>query len=233
MPDLTQIISNLIGNDYIATILMSFIPLIELKGGIIFARSVMGLGMAMLLAYVGSTIVFFPIYWLLIPILNGLKKIKWFNGFATKVENYFKQKADDTLKKRQAKNKKGSKISDTLIKQIGVFIFVAIPLPMTGVWTGTAIAVFLGLKFKDAILPVLVGNLVAGGIICGLAEFCVAVLDISYLNYILYGLFALAIILLVITIIKVSLSKPKNKQVEGDGVHTIEDNAQPESEDKE
>ncbi len=208
MPNITQFISNLIGNDYVATVLMSIVPLIELKGGIIFARATMGLGLAFLLAYVGSTIVFFPIYWLLVPILNALKRIKGFNGFATKVENYFKQKAEDTLKKRKEKNK-SSKLSETFIKQLGVFIFVAIPLPMTGVWTGTAIAVFLGLKFREAILPVVVGNMVAGGLICGLAEFCVAVLDISYLDYILYALFILAIIILALTIVKVSLSKPK------------------------
>lgn len=212
---MTAFISNLIGNDYIATVIMSFVPLMELKVAIVFARSFMGFGMALLLAYCGSTIIFFPIYWLLVPILNLLKKIKWFNGFATKVELYFKNKADTLLEKRNKKDKK-SKISETLIKQLGVFIFVAIPLPMTGVWTGTAIAVFLGLKFSQAILPIAVGNLVAGTIISVLAEVC-----LPWLNYILYGLFGLAIISLIVTIIKVVLSKPKQKTV----TQTQEDDA--------
>ena len=47
----------------------------------------------------------------------------------------------------------------------GLFIFVAVPFPVTGVWTGTAIAVFLGMKFKDSFLPIVLGNLVAGSII--------------------------------------------------------------------
>jgi hypothetical protein len=130
-----------------------------------------------------------------------------------KVEFYFKKKADETLEK-QANKKRGRPISDTLIKQIGVFVFVAIPLPMTGVWTGTAIAVFLNLKFKDAVLPVVIGNIIAGGLISLLTIVCEAV-KIN-LDYVLYALFGLAVILLIITILKVALSKPKTQTTNAD-----------------
>ena len=96
-----------------------------------------------------------------------------------------------------------------MLKQLGVFVFVAIPLPMTGVWTGTAVAAFLDLKFKDVILPISLGNLVAGLLISALAEICKAIWSLAALDYILYGLFALAIIMLVVLIIKVALQKPK------------------------
>ncbi len=220
---MTEFIREFIGNDYWATVIMSLVPLIELKGGIVFARGTSSFGFlnALLLSYAGSTIVFIPIYFLLRPILNLLKKIKWFNGFANKVEGYFLQKAEDTLKKQQAKLKEEnldltltdeeleikSKKKQTFIKQLGVFIFVAIPLPMTGVWTGTAIAVFLNLKFKDVILPVMLGNLVAGLIISLLAELLIAVASLAVLDYVLYALLGLALILLVITIIKMSRTK--------------------------
>lgn len=207
---MTEFLSNLIGNDYLSTIIMSFVPLIELKGGIVFARNVgFSYLLAFGLAYLGSTAVFFPIYWLLRPILNLLKRIKWFNGFAVRVENYFVKKADETLQKQTEKERK-KPLSQTFIKQLGVFIFVAIPLPMTGIWTGTAIAVFLGLKFKEAILPALIGNLVAGLIISVLAEVCLSIWTIAVLDYILYGLFALAIILLIVVIIKIANSKPQD-----------------------
>ena len=188
---------------------MSLVPLVELKGGIVFARGV-GLDflLALGLAYLGSTIVFIPIYFLLKPILNLLKKIKFVSVIAFKVENYFKLKAEDTLKK-QSEKKNGATVSERLLKQIGVFIFVAIPLPMTGIWTGTAIVVFLNLKFKDAILPIVLGNMVAGLIISALAELCIAVWTLGSLDYILYGLFALALILLVVVIIKISRQRPK------------------------
>ena len=104
--------------------------------------------------------------------------------------------------------------SETRLKQIAIFIFVAIPLPMTGVWMGTAIAVFLGLKFKESILPLALGNLVAGLIIALLAELLAAIWTIKALDYILYGLFALAILMLIVLIIKVALSKPNKKEDE-------------------
>ena len=106
----------------------------------------------------------------------------------------------------EVKNRKG-KLREAGIKMMGVFIFIAIPLPMTGVWTGTAIAVFLGLKFRQVILPVLGGNLIAGVIISVLAE-----LFIDYVDYILYGLFALVVVMLVVFIVKIALTKPKKAE---------------------
>lgn len=48
---------------------------------------------------------------------------------------------------------------------IGLALFVAIPLPMTGAWTGSLAAVLLGLKFKPALLSIFVGILIAGIIV--------------------------------------------------------------------
>lgn len=207
---MTEFIRGLVGNDLWATLIMSFVPLIELKGGIVFAR---GVGFdflyAFLFAYLGSTLVFFPIYFLLKPILNLIKKIKIFSRLAFKVEDYFNGKAEEALQAQTDKNKKKD---GKFLKQLGVFIFVAIPLPMTGVWTGTAIAVFLNLKFKDAVLPVVLGNLVAGTIISVLAQVCISLWSIEVLDYILYGLFALALIFLVVLIIKIAKRKPTSEE---------------------
>ena len=204
---MTEFFANLIGHDLWATIIMACVPLIELKGAIVFARGVgFGFFEALGLSYLGSTVVFFPIFFLLIPILNLLKKIKWFNTLALKAENYDKTKADSALEKQNAKSS-SKKMSALLIKQLCVFVFVAIPLPMTGVWMGTAIAVFLGLKFKEAVLPVVLGNLIAGLLISALAQLCLAVFTIEVLDYILYALFALAVIFFIILIVKVCKQK--------------------------
>lgn len=186
------------GNARISSALVSIVPLIELKGGILFARE-SGLGFleGFIFPYIGSTLVFFPIFFLLKPILNLLKKIKWFNRFAVKVESYFVRKAEEV------KNKGNGKLKESFIKQLGVFIFVAVPLPMTGIWTGTAIAVFLGLNFGQAVLPVIAGNIVAGLIISVLAQ-----LFLPYVNIILTCLLVLALVLLIVFIIKVAISKP-------------------------
>lgn len=206
---MVEIISNLINNEYWATLIMSLIPLIELKGAIVFGRGV-GLEFftSLALAYVGSTIVFIPIYFLLKPLLKLLKKIKFISGIAEKAEHYCKVTADSSLEKQKANGKAG-KFSETRLKQYGVYVFVAIPLPMTGIWMGTAIAAFLDLKFKDVILPATLGNLTAGIIIAVLTEICATIWTIAVLDYILYVLFALAIVMLIIMIIKVALSKPK------------------------
>jgi len=207
MGGLITAIQNLIGNDFIATAIISFFPLIELKGGIVFARGVgYGFFEALGLSYLGSSLAFFPVFLLLIPILNLLKKIKWFNGLVLKIESYISGRAEKALIKKNGNgtNEKAA----TRIKQLAVFIFVAIPLPLTGIWTGTAIAVFLGLKFREAVFPILLGNLVAGTLISMLAELCIAIWDISVLDYILWVLFALAAVLLIITIIKVAIQKP-------------------------
>lgn len=207
-----KIIQDLIGNEYLASLAMSLFPLIELKGSIVFARGAqIGFFLSFILSYIGSTIVFIPIYFLLRPILNLFKKIGFIKKLAQKIESYFSNKASQTLEKHKQNNKIG-KVSEKLLKQLGVFIFVAIPLPMTGVWTGTAVAVFLDLDFKDAVLPITVGNFIAGLIISILAEVCILLWDIAVLDYILYGLFALAVILLIVVIIKVLLQKPKKDE---------------------
>lgn len=208
---MVNFIQNLIGNDVLATVIMSFVPLIELKGGIVFARGAgLDLITSFLLAYVGSTLVFFPIYFLLRPILELMKKIKWFKTLAEKVENYFAKKAQQAIDKQSDKGSNKTR-SALFLKQMGVFVFVAIPLPMTGIWTGTAIAVFLGLKFKEAILPAVLGNFVAGALISILAQICLTFFEIAVLDYVLYVLFALALVLLVVFIIKVMLSKDESK----------------------
>ena len=82
---------------------------------------------------------------------------------------------------------------------------MAVPLPVTGVWTGTAIAVFLGFKFKEAVFSLAIGNLIAGAIITLLTYFFK-----DYVDYIILGLAVLAVVMLVFFIVKVIISKPEN-----------------------
>ena len=53
-------------------------------------------------------------------------------------------------------------------ERIGLALFVAIPLPITGAWTGSLAAVLFGLKFKHAFLSIFIGICIAGTIVtCG------------------------------------------------------------------
>ena len=55
----------------------------------------------------------------------------------------------------------------TRYERIGLALFVAIPLPVTGAWTGSLAAVLFGLKFKHAFLSIFVGILIAGVVVTG------------------------------------------------------------------
>lgn len=127
----------------------SMLPIWELKGAIPMG---IGLGIpfwqAFLLALLGSSIPVPFIIFFIERVIGwmGRSKVKFFNKFA----NWLLAKVD---KHRSTIDRYG---------YWGVFIFVAIPLPGTGVWTGSLLASLLDLQPKKAIPVVLVGNLVAG-----------------------------------------------------------------------
>lgn len=50
-------------------------------------------------------------------------------------------------------------------KEIGLILFVAIPLPTTGIWTGSAVAAFLGLDFKKSLICNVIGATISASII--------------------------------------------------------------------
>ena len=189
-----------INNPELTTLLVSAFPLVELKGAIPIGT---GLGLSLvrsaLLAYAGSSLVVIPVFFLLIPIFNLLKKIKFIKKLVQKIEAVFNKKAQDLAKKSDGAPE--DKVRKILM--IALFIFVAVPFPVTGVWTGTAIAVFLNMKFKDSFLPIILGNLVAGSIIT-----LITFLFKDYVNLIITVLFIIAIIMLIILIIKIVKSKP-------------------------
>ena len=189
-------------NSELITLLTAMFPLIELKGAIPIGT---GLGLNLIksavLAYVGSSIIVIPIFFLLIPIFNLLKKIKFIKKIVEKVEKVFDEKAQEV-----SKNAGGNEDSKTKFLMLALFIFVAVPFPVTGVWTGTAIAVFLNMKFSNAFLPIILGNLIAGTIITIITFFFQA-----YVDLIISILLIIAIIMLVIFIVKVIKSKPKTE----------------------
>ena len=200
---LSEFLLDLLGNPYIAVLFVSMFPLIELKGAIPVGTT-FGLGLleTALVAYVGSTVISILIFFLLKPIFKLLKKIKIFNLVVRKCEGLFIHKAEEISKKTNGSVEKVAR----KIMVISLLIFVAVPFPVTGVWTGTAVAIFLGLRFRDAIPAIAVGNLIAGSIIT-LLTFLFA----RWVDIIIYCLFGLAIIMLIVTIIKIVKSKPSEE----------------------
>lgn len=202
---LGKFLVELFGNPYVAVFFMSMVPLIELKGAIpVGMTEAFGLGLleTAAVAYLGSTLISFLVFFLLKPIFAVLKKIKIFNLIVRKCEGLFIHKAEEIAAKTNGSVESAAK----KIMMISLFIFVAVPFPVTGVWTGTAVAVFLGLSFRESVLPLAVGNLIAGSLIT-LMTFIFK----EYVDMIIYCLFAIAIVMLVVTVIKIAKSKPSEE----------------------
>lgn len=206
---------DLFGNDYLTTFFIALLPIIELRGAVPVAFT-MGLSwwQAFGLAYIGSSIVAPILLLLLKPVLELLKKVKFFNRFATAIESMFQDKAK-SIAERAGKSDSARK--EEWIKILGVFTFVALPIPLTGVWTGTAVAVFLGVKFWKALGAILLGNFTAGVIMTLLSVFCA-----KYLDTILMVFFILVILLLALFIAKVVIRMVKSKKLENQALSNEE-----------
>lgn len=185
------------GNKILATLFVSMFPLIELKGAIPIGTGLFGMNLWATagISYLGSTLVSVAEFFILIPIFYLLKKIGFIRRLIEKIEQVFKDKAEEIAKKADGSAEKEAR----KIMMLSLFVFVAVPFPVTGVWTGTAIAVFLGLKFRESVLPIAGGNLIAGVLITLLT-----MAFGSYVDYIIYALFTIAIVMLVIFIVKVA-----------------------------
>lgn len=156
-------------NIILATILISMLPVIELRGAIPFAIEesiwhslAMGEWEAFGWSLLGTSLVV-PILALIItPLIRWLKRTKLFKKIAVALENRIKNKASN-IEGAEQTSKLFSK--EYWKKFWGVFVFVAIPLPLTGVWTGTCVSVFVGLDYVSTCIAVILGNVVAGALI--------------------------------------------------------------------
>jgi uncharacterized membrane protein len=154
-------------SSYLTVLFTAILPVWELKGAI--PTGVMGMGMplwmAFILAYLGSCIPSIFIIFFIEKIIKRLAKSK--SRFLNKVANWILGKVE--------------KHHDKIEKYgyLGIFIFVAIPLPGTGVWTGSLLAAMMGLQPKKAIPIVFLGNLVAGIAMVGITMLGGHMLDIG------------------------------------------------------
>ncbi|MDD4315858.1 MAG: small multi-drug export protein [Clostridia bacterium] len=161
-------LQDLIRNDYVVTFIISMIPMIEVRGAIPVALKVgMNPWVAYFFSCVSALLICPVLFFFLKPLLNALKRTRLFKNIAAAIEDSFKGKAKKIEDKADSKiiaDEKKIKRTD-FYKMLGLFVFVAIPLPMTGVWTGTAVAVFLNMDMKKSFIPLVLGNFVAGLII--------------------------------------------------------------------
>lgn len=140
------------------------VPLIEQRGSI--PVGIIGYHLNPLLVFLVCLLGSFApmpfVYLFFNRILDFMKKIKQLKRFTDFVEN---------------KVQKGSKKMEKY-KEIGLIAFVGIPLPTTGLWTGTAVAAFMGLNFKKSMVCVFLGGVISAVIITILSVVAPAILGL-------------------------------------------------------
>ena len=137
---------------YLTVFLISMVPIIELRGAMPVA---LGMGIpfyqALLICVVGNMLPVPFIYFFARKILLWGKDKKYIGKFFT----FCLEKGERAGKKLVAKTGRGGLF-------IALMLFVGIPLPGTGAWTGTLGASFLDMGFKSTVLSVSLGVVLAG-----------------------------------------------------------------------
>ena len=210
---INKLFSTIFGDNVIlATILIAIVPIIELRGAIPFGTNsgfwkehTLTNWQAFGWSLLGSSLVVFVLALIFKPVINMLKRIKVFNKIATALENRVKDKASNI----EGANIKSKRFSKSYWKKIlAVFAFVAIPLPLTGVWTGTCMAVFIGLDYWSTCVSVISGNIIAGLLITLMLQF------FPWLNNWLFYIFLIIIVaILLYELIKFLINKSKKKTI--------------------
>lgn len=133
--------------------IVSLLPILECRGGMIAARLMeVPFLKAFLLCYIGNML---PIPFIILfirKIFDFLRRFKLFAKFIDKLEAKSVKNKDKILR----------------YKSWGLLMFVAIPLPGTGGWTGALMAALLDIRFKRALPIIALGVLIAGFIMSGL-----------------------------------------------------------------
>lgn len=134
----------------LTVVIIAMLPLIELRGSIPVALAFgIPFNKALIISFLGSSIPAVLIIFFIDYIFKIFRKIKVIDKLITKFEI-------KTLSKKSTIEKYG---------YWGLMIFVAIPLPGTGVWSGAFLSYLLKMKKIKSIVMVLTGNLIAGIIV--------------------------------------------------------------------
>ncbi len=136
--------------------IISMVPLLELRGGIIAASLLhIPITKAIPLCLAGNIV---PIPFILLfikPIFKWMKGTKLFKPMVEKIESKSMAKSDKIQR----------------YEFWGLVLFVGIPLPGTGAWTGALLACLLDIKMKKAVPAIFLGLLLATTIMCLVSYF--------------------------------------------------------------
>lgn len=154
--DLMQWLTTDLNGEFILTLLVSMIPVVELRGGIPFGVAAgLPVWAAYLAAVIGNLI---PVPFIVVYIRRVFMFMRQhmprLNSLVDKMEQKAHLKSASVLK----------------YQYLGLAIFVAIPLPGTGAWTGALVAAFLDMRLKKA-MPSIMGGVLSAGLIISILSY--------------------------------------------------------------
>ena len=159
MDSLVESLTELLGGlgKEVVVFIISMLPILELRGGIL-AASLMEVDFipGYLISVVGNILPIPIVLLFLEKIFNFLRKFKTTGKLVDKIEKKL-------LSKRNQIEKYG---------YLGLLLFVGIPLPGTGAWTGSGLAVLLGLNKKKSFIAIFIGVVLAS-IIMSIFSYCI------------------------------------------------------------
>ena len=125
---------------------ISMVPILELRGGLL-AASLLNIPIVRAIWYcvIGNIIPVPFILLLITPIFNRLKKTRLFRPMVEKLESRALGKCEQIER----------------YEFWGLALFVGVPLPGTGAWTGALIASLLGIRFRKAFPAIILGIFIA------------------------------------------------------------------------
>lgn len=186
---------------FIVVLLLAALPIVEARLAIPMAIKFGYNGIApFLLGFFGSSLLAPLLLLILIPFIKWLSGTKIFSKLGETVYEKFSKKSQSVDKK-----------SSDAKKMLAVLLFVAVPLPLTGVWTGCAIASIIKLPYGKSLASILAGNAIA----CALLATLSALFSETVINYIIAGITLVAFVIVAILIIK-ALFRGKGKTNSGE-----------------
>ena len=150
--DIVGFITDMGAGKALSTLVVSMLPVVELRGAIPVG---VGLGLPVWQAAV-------------LAMIGNMIPVPFIIAFMRTVMDWLRQRSDRARRFVAWLESKGTGKKADRVRQAkfwGLFLFVAIPLPGTGAWTGALVATLLNMRMKDAIPPILLGVLAAGLIV--------------------------------------------------------------------
>ncbi|WP_440954441.1 COG2426 family protein [Methanosarcina sp. Mfa9] len=153
--------------DWCATMIIASLPISELRGAIPVAMGVYGMGplSAYFFSVLGNMLPVVPLLLFLEPVSDFLRRFRIFDLF-------FSWLFERTRRNHSERFEKYGTFALTL--------FVAIPLPVTGAWTGCAAAFVFGIKFRHALPAIAAGIMIAGVIVTTLTMMGIGLADLLF-----------------------------------------------------